>query len=337
MVVTKFASGGLILPRGCDMLAGMMQKIILFNRMACIASCLLFLFIMPAIGHAESFADVRLISRLDFAPILLEMISHELQHQTGRQFSLTVQPVNASFSADLKSFLLIESGVPTIPQGFEKTGVSIRLVWGLAVRKSIAHLLENRQPDLETFSKILQELKKNDPTRFPWFESLLSNNTLRNFCLLFGRKTGPGNQTQPFWKQPCAASMLFKAIEAELLNPLSVEADLALAMEVFEAGDAMFVSQWVPECAFASRSEDLPALKDGIIIPFPLPRGKVLLPAITLHLMKPTGLEFAFRNDDSRHSETHQLELLSLDYASETAWIEKHGAENYDALIVGDL
>ncbi len=319
------------------MLAGMMQKTILFNCIACITACLLAMVFIPVTGHTESFADVRLISRLDFAPTLLEMINHELQHQTGRHFSLTVQPLNASFTTDLKSFLLVESGVPMPPPGFEPTGVSIRLVWGLAVRKSIAHLLENRQPDLEAFSNILQELKKNDPTRFPWFESLLSNNTLRNFCLLFGEKSRPGSPSQPFWKQPCAPSMLFKAIEAELLNPLSVEADLALAMEVFEAGDAMFVSQWVPECAFTDTVADLPALKDGIMIPFPLPKGEVLLPAITLNFMKPAGLEFIPRHDDDGHKEVHQPALLALDYASETAWIEKHGAENYDALIVGDL
>ena len=293
----------------------------------------------PATGSAQNATEVTLLSRIDFAPNLLDMISFELQQQTGKQFSMIVQPVNASFTANQHGFLLVEQGIDQakLPDKIEKTGCKVRLVWGLAVNKSIAHLFKNRKPDLETFGKVLLELKKNDPARFPWFEGLLSNNTLRNFCMLFGEKAGRARPELPFWKQPCAPSLLYKAIEDELLNPFSVEADLSLAMEVFAAGDAMFVSQWVPECAFSETDAKLPMLKNGFVIPFPMPESSGKLPVIELHLMKPQATAFIASGTPDMVNHAITGELLPLNFASESSWIEKHAAKNYDALIVGDL
>ncbi len=296
-------------------------------------------FCWPAPGSAQTDTEVTLLSRIDFAPNLLDMISFDLQQQTGKHFSMIVQPVNASFPADLQGFLLVEEGIDPakLPDNYEKTGSKVKLVWGLAVNKSIAHLFKNRTPDLETFGKVLQELKKNDRARFPWFESLLSNNTLRNFCMLFGEKAGRASPELPFWEQPCAPSLLYKAIEDELLNPFSVEADLSLAMEVFAAGDAMFVSHWVPECAFSEAGVDLPMLKNAIFIPFPLPRSSGKLPVIELQLMKPQTTAFIASSTRNSANQAIVGELLPLNFASESSWIDKHAAQNYDALIVGDL
>lgn len=185
--------------------------------------------------NASTAENVSLLSRIDFAPTLLEMISHELKCTAGREFSLVVRSVeteNASSPVDLNSYLLVEEGIEKsfLPPGSELTNISVRLIWALAVQKSISPLKINDKTTLEEFGKFLLELKNENPDKFPWFEGLLSRNTMRNFCLILGErkfeKSKNSISEQPFWKQPHATAILYKAIEAELLNPLSIESDL---------------------------------------------------------------------------------------------------------------
>jgi len=289
--------------------------------------------------------SVGLLSRIDFAPALLEMISHELERTTGRHFSLIFQPVEASGSinfSDSLPLMLVEKGIPEImiPEGLEKTDLSISLVWVLAAGKDVTQVLGSQTLTLDKFAALLAELRQNDPQRFPWFEPLLSKNTMRNFCLLYGEKSQKTStrrhRAAMFHQQPHAAAMLYRAIESELLNPLSVEADLGLAMEVFAAGDADFVSYWLPQ-SYLNNAALRPAELAGVsFMPFPLSGNRTLLPKLTLNLWKSKEQKIV-----SSISADAQVEIndsvVELDFLSETAWINSLYPANYDALIVGDL
>ncbi|MDD3146716.1 MAG: hypothetical protein PHD82_05395 [Candidatus Riflebacteria bacterium] len=290
--------------------------------------------------------NVSLFSRLDFAPALLEMISIELKQKTGRQFSLIVRPVesaNASAAGELNDYLLVEDGIArsSLPPEIESTGISIKLIWAMAVRNEVSHLFTKKIITLQDFGTILNELKKRFPDRFPWFEGLLSRNSARNFCLLLGEKKRHKYSRnlimQPFWKQLHAAAILSRAIETEVLNPLSVEADLSLAMEVFEAGDAMFVSHWVPESVFSGSPEVWPGHKSGFLIPFPCLDGLARLPVLSLRLWKTSRASTVNNLNMNTVSDASLSSMIRLNYASETVWLEKNFAQFYDSLIVGDL
>lgn len=300
----------------------------------------------PTQLKAASDGRVGLLSRIDFAPALLEMISHELERTTGQHFSLIFQPVDASGSFNFNDSLplmLVEKGIPEtmIPAGLEKTDMSIKLVWVLAAGKDVTQVLGSQTLTLEKFAALLTELRQNDPQRFPWFEPLLSKNTMRNFCLLYGekaQKTSAGRRRRAamFHQQPHAAAMLYRAIESELLNPLSVEADLGLAMEVFAAGDADFVSYWIPQSYLTNAALRPTDLAGVSFMPFPLSGNRTMLPTLTLSLWKTKNqkiVSIISADESSLPSDA----IVELDFSSETAWINSLYTANYDALIVGDL
>jgi len=295
--------------------------------------------------YGASNGSVGLLSRIDFAPVLLEMISRELERTTGRHFSLIFQPVEASGSvsfSDSLPLMLVEKGIPEtmIPEGLEKTELSISLVWVLAAGKDVTQVLGSQTLTLDRFAALLTELRQNDPQRFPWFEPLLSKNTMRNFCLLYGEKSQKAStrrhRAAMFHQQPHAAAMLYRAIESELLNPLSVEADLGLAMEVFAAGDADFVSYWIPQSYLTNSTLWPVSLAGASFMPFPVSGNRTMLPKLTLNLWKSKDLKI-----DSVISAENPAEMsdsvIELDFLSETAWINSLYTPNYDALIVGDL
>ncbi len=295
--------------------------------------------------HGASDGSVGLLSRIDFAPALLEMISRELERTTGHHFSLIFQPVDASGSidpGDSLPLMLVENGIPEtmIPEGLEKTGLSINLVWVLAAGRDVSRVLGSQTLTLERFAALLTELRQKDQQRFPWFEPLLSKNTMRNFCLLYGEKAkNPAmkrHRTAMFHQQPHAAAMLYRAIESELLNPLSVEADLSLAMEVFTAGDADFVSYWIPQ-SYLTNAALRPADLAGVsFMPFPVSGNRTLLPGMNLTLWKSKDRQIG--SIISAEDLTLPADsIVELDFSAETAWINSSYTANYDALIVGDL
>lgn len=314
------------------------------NLMILLLICLVVSF-FPEPIHGSSDCNVGLLSRIDFAPALLEMISRELERTTGRHFSLIFQPVEASGSVnfnDTPPLMLVENGIPEsmLPEGLEKTGLAINLVWVLAAGRDVTQVIGSQPLTLDKFAALLTELRQNDPQRFPWFEPLLSKNTMRNFCLLYGEKaqktSTKRHRAAMFHQQPHAAAMLYRAIEAELLNPLSVEADLGLAMEVFAAGDADFVSYWIPQ-NYLNNDALRPAELNGVsFTPFPLAGGGTILPRLTLNLWKSKEQQIASIASPADPVLTID-EIVELDFLSETAWINSLYPANYDALIVGDL
>ena len=318
---------------------------ILNLRVRAITALLAAFFLVTGMLTAQPHENISLISRIDFAPALLEMISSDLQTRIRRPCSLNFQPVEGlkSINADaFSSILLVEEGVDSsiLPAGRVKSPIEIRLVWVLAVHKKAVHLIKNAPLTLESFAKILIDGKKSEPDKFPWFEALVSRNTLRNFCVVLGerdtRPQTPGAKTgSEFWLQQNGIAVLNKALEAELLNPLSVEADLSLAMEVFAAGDALFVSHWVPADYLRRPSDHLPA--QTLLVPFPDQSGTGKIPEMHLHLWLPADSELNAKVEVSSDTAQVSQQFIALDYASETAWIEKNHTENYDSLIMGDL
>lgn len=309
------------------------------------AICLFSYILLPQTAKAAA-SSALLLSRLDFAPQLLEMISAELTRKTGQNFSLTVQSLetfSASTTADFSEFMLVEKGLsPAIlPTNFQQTGVCVRLVWVLATARQLETKINGKDLTLKQFVEILTDLRQHDPDRFPWFEPLLSRNSIRNLCLLLGEKeTGRASARRRITDisaQNSAAAILYRAIESELLNPLSVEADLSLAMEVFAAGDAMFASHWVTSSLFTGNASSPAWLNDAILLPFPSREKKSVVPVMTLEVWKSANVATQWQVTPESLIESELITTYELDFASETAWIEKNHAENYDALVVGDL
>lgn len=287
---------------------------------------------------AQPQESISLLSRLDFAPSLLEMIRKDLEKKLDCPCSLVFQPVDSLTNvkqAELSTLLLVEAGIDpaALPSGSVKSEVEIELVWVLAVNSKVLELIKDQPLTLEKFARILIDLKKSNPERFPWFEPLVSKNTLRNFCLVLGEMT-PKNDAknesgkEAFSQQHNAIAILYRAIETELLNPLSVEADLGLAMDVFAAGDAMFVSHWVTADCLVDHKNCLP---------FPDQTGSGKMPRMRLQLWRQQGKALPANIKVSSDIATLSPQFIDLDFARETDWIEKNYAKNYDSLIMGDL
>jgi len=287
-----------------------------------------------------------LLSRLDFAPRLLEMISAELTRKTGQNFSLTVQSLETFSAGDTpgsSDVLLVEKGLnrAILPQNFHLAGTDIKLVWVLAAARHSGLTKANQKLSLARFIEILENQRRIDPDRFPWFEPLLSRNSMRNLCLLLGDKKKSKRpfrrRAQAISEQTSAAEVLYRAIESELLNPLSVEADLSLAMEVFAAGDTMFASQWVTLALLAGTASPPDWLQQVTLLPFPSLAEKSILPVMTLEVWKSADADRSWPARPENSLPNDSTILYDLNFASETAWIEEKYLENYDALVVGDL
>ncbi len=102
-------------------------------------------------------------------------------------------------------------------------------------------------------------------------------------------------------------------------------------MSVFEAGDAMFVSQWIP----AEFLDDERLCRENLgkvrLLPFPVfsnhryPRIRLCLYSQSKQNTEP--YDNAVHTPDER--------FIDLDYAVDMEWIDKKSADRYDALIIG--
>jgi len=305
---------------------------------------LLLLLQQPASSPLFGATRVFLCSRLEFTPALLDMLRRSVARQLGINDTIILQPLESPGSVTPEasgSLVLIEHGMNTsfLPEGYMPANTHVDLAWALVASMRIPGLPIDRPLDGELFANLLQDLKKQSPERYPWFESLNSKVTLRNFNVLFAECANQGkNDAQavasaaekPFWQQSDAIVYLYRAIEEHLLNPFSIEADLGLAMNVFEADDAMFVSQWVP----VEFLEDERLCRENLgkvrLLPFPVFGNRRYL-RIRLCLYSQTGHSAVF--DEDLHAPDERF--IDLDYAADMEWIEKQSADSYDALIIG--
>jgi len=101
-------------------------------------------------------------------------------------------------------------------------------------------------------------------------------------------------------------------------------------MNVFEADDAMFVSQWIP----AEFLDDERLCRENLgkvrLLPFPVFSNRKYL-RIRLCLYSQTGHDAP--PDENFHIADERF--IDLDYVADMEWIEKKSADRYDALIIG--
>jgi hypothetical protein len=305
---------------------------------------LLLLLQQPASSPLYGATRVFLCSRLEFTPALLDMLRRSVARQLGINDTIILQPLENPGSVTLEasgSLVLIEHGMDTsfLPEGYKPANTHIDLAWALVASMRIPGLPIDQPVDGERFATLLQDLKKQSPERYPWFESLNSKVTLRNFDVLFAGFAQQGKSdaqtiasaaAKPFWQQSDAIVFLYRAIEEHLLNPFSIEADLGLAMNVFEADDAMFVSQWVPVEFLDDERLCRENLGKVRLLPFPV-FGNHRYPRIRLCLYSQLG-SYA-EPDTDPHAPDERF--IDLDYVADMEWIEKKSADSYDALIIG--
>jgi len=288
---------------------------------------------------------VFLCSRLEFTPALLDMLRRSFARTLGINDTIILQPLENTdnLARDASgSLILIEHGMDSsfLPAGYTAVNTHIDLVWVLVANLRTPGLPIERLLDGESFMVLLYELKKQAPDRYPWFESLNSKVTLRNFDVLFAASAGQetarnqpiaSDSARTFWQEQDSIVYLYRAIEEHLLNPFSIEADLGLAMSVFEANDAMFVSQWVPAAFLDDERLCRENLGKVRLLPFPVqnnrryPRIRLCLYSQATRSTVPAGP--AVQVSDDR--------FIDLDYAADKEWIEKKSADRYDALIIG--
>lgn len=304
---------------------------------------LMALFLSPC--QAQTNARVNLVSRLEFAPNLLDLIRKSLAQKLNTPCTLFFQPLEDFYQQSIDrncSRILIEKGIDTqkIPKSFVKSNKQIELAWVMAVRGDALPLVKEKEVDLQRFFAILAELKKASPNRFPWFEPLCSKISLKNFCQLLDKETATStatiSQNRSLWQETSAIAVLYRSIESEYLNPLSVEADMALADNVFEAKDADFSTCWVPVDHLTSQEQHQNESAPVMFIPFPAASGAGIIPRIRLDLWE-QGTLSGGSHETAGNNASSTLNFIDLDFAADMAWIEKHFSNRYDALIMGDL
>jgi hypothetical protein len=314
--------------------------------------CLLLLVQLLAAGTVTAATRVFLCSRLEFTPALLDMLRRSFAQKLGVKDTIILQPVEEADKVAEEasgSLLLIEHGMGEkfLPAGYTACGLHLDLAWVMVASLRVPGLPIKQPLTGEKFVSLLYDLKKQSPDRYPWFESLSSRVTLRNFELLFNHTheqspcqhgISPASATaRLLWQQKDAIVYLYRAIEEHLLNPFSIEADLGLAMNVFAADDAMFVSQWVPVEFLDDELLCQENLGKVRLLPFPVCDNQRYL-RIRLCLYSKSGSQLRPESAvDAASGDYEDGRFIDLDYHSDMEWIEKKSADRYDALIMGDF
>ncbi|MBU1107840.1 MAG: hypothetical protein KKB51_14295 [Candidatus Riflebacteria bacterium] len=307
------------------------------------AVALLLLLLQLAATTLPAATRVFLSSRLEFTPALLDMLRRTLMQKLEAHGTIILQPVddNRIIGKEASgSFILQEHGMDKslIPENYVEANTHLDLVWVLAANLRVPDLPITGTLSGEQFATLLQGLKKQSPDSFPWFESLSSRVTLRNFDILFAEVASSSihatnSPTLTFWRRRDSIAFLYRAIEEHFLNPFSLEADLGLAMDVFAAADSMFVSHWVP----AEYIDDERLCRQNMgkvrLLPFPAFDNKRYL-RIRLCLYVPAAAGFTPADNDCHSADER---FIDLDYPADIEWIEKKSNDKYDALIMGDL
>ncbi len=294
----------------------------------------------------KSVVKVSLVSRLEFAPELLDLIRNSLSQKLGAPCTLFFQPIEdiASFSPDNNlNQILVESGIPenVLPPGFYKGNDHIDLVWLLSVSGNASAKIKGESLNTREFVELLAELKTRNPHKFPWFEPLCSKVTLRNFFRLFSEtldaEPHKKSPVKPLWLENHAIAFLYRAIESEYLNPWSVEADAAMAASVFAAGDADFSTCWIPLEYLLQQQNREEKPGKTLFIPFPASDGGGLIPRIRLNLWERQPLERTENKIDSPGLPVASYSFIDLEYVEDMDWIKKNFSNKYDSLIMGDF
>ena len=305
---------------------------------------LVLLFILTfSVSHATT---VTMISRLDFAPGMLEMVKLDLERSLQTKVSLNFQPVLKTQQISLRKsqdLLLVENGFPEemLPQNYELIPDSeVSLVWVLGLSDKAKELMnEEKIINLKDFGKLLIKLKKQNPSTFPWFESLFSKNTLFNLNLVLGEDEKIAlnpSVKQDFWLYKDAVKVLYEAMGDELLNPLSLESDELLAFNVFMSGDCAATSLWVPSEFLIKQEVASKFLGNVLLLPFPSVEGKAVVPKVSFHIYKYSESKFKGVVASICIEKNEFYSFVDCKFQKALSWINSKYAERYDQLLVGD-
>ncbi len=301
--------------------------------------------IINTVSARDQVLRTGIISRIEFAPAVLDSIRHELNAATGSfSTSLSFIPLeeyNKSCHDSGFDFLLVEKGLATddLKNSYSSSGNSLLMSWVLAARNKALELTGGDLKNLRQFTEILKTLKTESPHKFPWFEPLGTRAAMINFCRILGEaptETIEKNKSeQPAWQEKSAIGFLYRCIEEEVLNPMSVEADIALANSVFIADDTYFSTTWLPLRQLINQQANKKT-NNGYIV-FPDFHGKKKIPTITLDLWYRKGLAVTIASLTPEFYDSFSDKLLEMDYETDQKWFNEKYQNQYDALIMGNF
>lgn len=302
--------------------------------------CILMILSIPCqvTGIEQKEARTTLIAGIEFVPEILEMIRQSLQRKISRPVSLAYQPLEKDFSQVSRrgsEILLVEDGfaTATIPLDYEPTDKEIELVWLMVFGEKFRNISGSME-SLAGFGEALLTMKAENAQVYPWFESLYSPNTLLNFNKVFADSgSGKGYKKMDFWRQPDMVKMLYRAMEQGLLNPLSVEADQALAVKVFLAGDAQCFTVWVPAEFLQHPQLARSFFGEVELAAFP-GKSVALMPRLSLRLWKTDESEIVW---NETHLATSTINFIDGNFDKDQLWKQEKFGPIYDRLIMGDF
>ncbi len=290
------------------------------------------LLLFPTVSGVCDTLEILMPSRLNFPSWVLDSLRKRMGTMLAHEVSLHLLPISTEPGpVDVASvpLLLIEEGthLASVSANMRPTPITLHVFWMLGTRMDLLAPVASAPPaNLPEFDDLLEKLRLHTPEHYPWFESLEAPLTL--FRLRQAMRSGPIDITP---------ARIQKALDRKWLNPYSLESDESLAHEVFEAGDAVFTSLWVPGDAIASPA----SVASGTIrfSPFPGPAGPTAVPHIRLRL-------WADRDDPRWSGRTAALFVpsrdighavfLPCDIPSERLWVKREGSRYFNRLVEGE-
>lgn len=290
-------------------------------------------------GKPDASVEILMVSRLALPARVLDFTRQIIGNILNKRVTMTISNVSSQSGMVRPLFeklILLEDGMEEskITRGMIKTSIKLDFGWVLALNPRMLEKAACKVPvDLSSFLDVLKVLKARQPEKFPWFESLYSPNTLARFDYAFA-----GNSSSEQGSEKML-DFIHDALNAGIMNPLSIEADESLAFDVFEAGDTVFASMWLPIVSLAKGSELRSFLNDPLLTTFPTLSKMACLPVIRLHLwcMESDAENFISCGSSSGSSaaDVRQYEDV-CDSKQELEWMEKRFPELYDALVMGE-
>ena len=283
---------------------------------------------------------------------ILDLIKRDLEKSIRRKTLLQVYPVTSATLLPAWSAgtcLLLEDGFPrpSATEGWRPASCSIMLGWGLVVRADVLASPGIRLgSDRDQFLQTLRRTKEQHPERFPWFEALFSEQSLLSLRKALGADTlanggaaSADRSAGEDWHTGGVMRFLQGALDAKLLNPLSIEADENLAFEVLDAGDAACSTLWAPLWAFDSPERGRDIMASAVMIPFPQPPAAVpVVPTVLFRLWtREPGLSGAGEARVASTTADGRRHLVPVDVHFDLEWIRTRFSPLYDRLIMGDF
>ena len=290
------------------------------------------LLLAPTASGVCDTLEILMPSRLNFPSWVLDSLRKRIGTMLAHDVSLHLFPISTEPGpVDVASvpLLLIEEGthLASVAADMRPTSITLDVFWMLGTRMDqLAGIASSPPATLPEFYGLLEKLRNRNQDHYPWFESLEAPLTL--FRLRQAMRKGANDVTP---------AHLQNALDKKWLNPYSLESDESLAHEVFEAGDAVFTSLWIPGDAIASSA----FVATGAVrfSPFPGPEGPTPVPHIRLRLWA--------NRDDPRWSgrpvtpfipskEIENAVFLPCDIPSERLWVKREGSRYFNRLIEGE-